>query len=216
MTTETTPIQPTTREGTSMTMPTPSIAIPRAPRRPGRRTFIGLAVGAALAVAAGVGLWEANRGGDSTTAGEQAPSAAMVAPAARVAPVDTILTVNIVGTEEAKLRLEQGLDEGSAIRDLQGERPLENHVVLVAATDEEANRIVQAYSDHQDGLGQPVKFNDFRTRAAAPAAPPVSDQEMYQRWLQTGARPPQPAGAALRQAADDTTTCGTRAAETAC
>ena len=54
--------------------------------------------------------------------------------------------------------------------------------------------------------------------AVAPGsvAPPVSDQEMYQRWLQTGARPPQPAGAALRQAADDTTTCGTRAAESAC
>ena len=157
-----------------MTMPTPSIAIPRAPRRPGRRTVIGLAAGAALAVAAGVGLWEANRGGDATMAGEQAPSAVVAAPAARVRPADAIITVSIVDSQEEKLRLERGLDEGTALHAQLGERPLANQVVLVAATTEEAVRLMELYSGYQNVLGQPVTFNDFRARAAAPAAAPVA------------------------------------------
>ena len=136
-----------------------------------RRIIAAIAGGAlVLSAAAGIGTWQLASRGTSTTAVEQAPSAAPAAPATRVGPADNFLTVNIVGSEEEKLRLEVGLDQVNAINAMRGDLPLENHVVLVAATSEEAARIVRAYSGHQDGPTLPVKFNDFRARAAAPAA----------------------------------------------
>ena len=132
-----------------------------------RKWFILAAGGAALAVAlaAGIGAWQHADHRTSTAAVEQVPSAVSAAPAARVAPVDTILTVltvSIVGTEEEKVQLEQGLAETNAANAAQGEQPVENQVVLVAATDEEAVRLMELYSGYQNVLGQPVKFNDFR------------------------------------------------------
>ena len=162
---------------------TPAIAIPL-PRRPSgqRGRLIGLAgvlaVVAAIAVAGGLWLRADNR--TTTAAVEQAPPAVAAAPATRVASADAFLTVNIVDSEDQKLRLEQGLDQVNATNAARGEQPVVNQVVLVAATDEEANRIMQRYSGHQDDLTLPVKFNDFRAQTAAPAAttPAAADTTM--------------------------------------
>ena len=141
-----------------------------------RRTLAAIAGGSfVVALVAGIGAWQRAETGTSTAAVEQAPPAAAAAAAARVRPADNILTVSIVDSQEEKFRLERALDEANTIRALQGDLLLENQVVVVAASSEEADRIVQAYSGHQDGLGQPVKFNDFRTRSAAPAAAPAPE-----------------------------------------
>ena len=128
-----------------------------------RKPFILAVGGAALAVAlvGGIGAWQRADHRTSTSAVEQvppvvvaAPPAVVAAPAARVGAADDFLTVTIVDSEEQKLRLEQGL--------------VVNQVVLVAATDEEANRIMQAYGGYQGyegSLAQAVKFNDLRTPA---------------------------------------------------
>ena len=153
-----------------MTLEPRAIAI-GLPRRPsGRhRRMIGLAsvlaVVAAVTVAGGLWLRADNR--TSTTAVEHAPPAGVAAPAARVAPVDDILTVNIVDAQEEKVRLEQGLDEANVSRVLAGERPLANEFVLVAATDAEAHRIVQAVTGNVDVVK--FDFNDLRAPTAAPA-----------------------------------------------
>ena len=170
-----------------MTMQTPSIAIPRAPRTPGRRTIIGLAVGAALAVAAGVGLWTTNRGGDATTVSQP------------TAPVERSVTMNhtdagptyyVVASQAQADTVQTGINEANAIRAQLGAAPLAAEVLGFASAEDEAfflSALQEADTDH-GGLGLPgVTVVDLRTQptASTPALDQAafSDQEMYARWL---------------------------------
>jgi hypothetical protein len=189
-----------------MAMQTPSIAAP-APRRPGRRLGLGLAVGAVVAVALGIGLWRADRHG-STTDPAAPPPAAVERPAGGGA-AETVATVYIVGSAAEADKLQHAIAEGDAIRATMGEAALDSSVLVVASEQDEAVLQMLAEQDAiRAQLGLPQhRFVDLRAPAAGvPSQEPAaySDAEMYQRWLQAQGAPAPAAGLRPGGAATET------------
>src|SRR5215208_4102947 len=112
-----------------MTTQTPSIAVPAPGRGPGRR--LGLAIGAVIAVAAGVGLWQANRGG-GTTDTESPPTTAVARPSVAQS-TEPVQTVYVVGSQAQADAMRAALAEADAIRASLGEAPLLDQVPVVSA-----------------------------------------------------------------------------------
>ena len=169
-----------------MTMQTPAIAIPRAPRTPGRRLVIGLAAGAALALAAGVGLWDANRGRDATTVSQPT---APVERSVTTSHSDAGPTYFLVASQAQADTVQAGITDVNAIRAELGEPLLDDQVLVVSAAD--AGAAFWVASQEADSMRQLLglvgaTIVDLRQpTASTPALDPAaySDQAMYSRWL---------------------------------
>jgi hypothetical protein len=173
-----------------MTMQNSSIVVPAPRRGPGRRFGLGLALGAVVAVAAGVGLWQAGR--DSGTTEPATPPTTAVE--RTVTPRSTIAgtTVYVVGSAEQAEAMQRAIAEADAIRATLGEPALNESVLVVASAEDEG---VLAMLAEQDGVRNqlglpPIQIVDLRVPAVSLPrvdAASYSDAEMYQRWLQAQA-----------------------------
>jgi hypothetical protein len=170
-----------------MTMQTSSIVVPAPRRGPGRRLGLGLALGAVVAVAAGVGLWQSGR--DSGTTEPAAPPTTAVE--RTVTPRSTVTgpTVYVVGSAEQAEAMQRAITEADNIRASLGETYLNESVLLVASAEDEAVLTMLAEQDAvRDQMGlPPIRIVDLRVPAASLPrvdAASYSDAEMYQRWLQ--------------------------------
>ena len=171
-----------------MTTQTPAIAIPAPRHGPGRRLGFGLAIGAVVAVTAGVGLWQAERGGTTDPA---SPPTAAVERTAEARPAETATTVYVVGSAAQAEAVQRGIADADAIRAQVGEASLATQVTVVADGEADAFFRMMAEQDAiRAELGLPgLTVVDLRPQPAAaegvgsidPAA--SSDQELYQRWL---------------------------------
>jgi hypothetical protein len=175
-----------------MTTQTPSIAVPAPGRGPGRRLGLGLAVGAVIAVAAGVGLWQANRGG-GTTDTESPPTTAVARPSVAQS-TEPVQTVYVVGSQAQADAMRAALAEADAIRASLGEAPLLDQVTVVSDAGADTFFRMMAEQDAlRAQLGLPsLTVVDLRAPAASLPpldAAPVSDAEMYQRWQQAQGAP---------------------------
>ena len=169
-----------------MTIQTATIAT--APEQ--RRTrFLTAAAGAILALtaAAGIGAWQASRGGGSETA---TPPVVAVEQPIVARPVERAPTVYLVGTAAQAAAVQRGISEAAAIQAQLGESGTEDEVLLVASAEGEA---ALRLLTEQDAIRAelrlpPLHIVDLRTQSTAstPALDPAvfSDQEMYGRWLQ--------------------------------
>jgi hypothetical protein len=220
-----------------MTMQTSSIVVPAPRRGPGRRFGLGLALGAVVAVAAGVGLWQAGRDGATDPA---SPPPTAVERTVTPRSAESAPTVYVVGSAAQAEAMERAIAEADAIRATLGEPALNDSVLVVASETEETALQVLAEQDAiRAELGLPP-FQIVDLRAPAASLPRVdavsySDAEMYQRWLQAqgaaaeGAAPmgglaelirdggtPASAGVQVATVRSETGGCGTVAHAAAC
>ena len=148
-----------------MTLQTPSIVIP-SPRRGPNRLLIGLAA-AALAVAVGAGIWQAQRN-DSAGETATAPAAGVERPAgARAA--ESAPTIYLVGSQAEAAKVQAFINEADAVRAHLGEPPLVEQVAVVAPENADAFlRIMGEQDAVRAGLGLPsVRVVDLRPAPAA-------------------------------------------------
>jgi len=153
-----------------MTIKTPSIAVPAPGRGRGRRLGLGLAAGAILAVAAGVVLWQLQRGGDTTETASHPRAAverAAVARSTQPAP-----TVYVVGTEAQATAVRAAVAEADVIRAQLGAAPRADQVTVVANSGADTFFRTMAEQDAiRAQLGLPsVAVVDLRMQPAAAAS----------------------------------------------
>ena len=164
-----------------MTLQTTSIAVPSPRRGPGR-LLIGLAA-AAVAVAAGVGLWQAERGGDATETAVAPVTTG--APSAGVRSADTTPTLYIVGSQAEAATAQAFINEADAVRAHLGETSLVEQVVVVSGAERDA--FLQSMRE-QDGiraaLGLPsIRVVELGAPSTAPAGTTAGTQSGEQGGL---------------------------------
>ena len=164
-----------------MTLQTTSIAVPSPRRGPGR-LLIGLAA-AAVAVAAGVGLWQAERGGDATETA--VASVTSGAPPAAARSADTTPTLYIVGSQAEAVTAQAFINEADAVRAHLGETSLVEQVVVVSGAERDA--FLQSMRE-QDGiraaLGLPsIRVVELGAQSMAPAGVTAGTQSNTQGGL---------------------------------
>ena len=155
-----------------MTVQTPTIAVPAARRGPGRRRGLGLAVGALVAVAAGIGLRQVGRDGGATD--PASPPATAVERTVAPRPAEAETTVYVVGSPEQAEATRAGLAEADAVRAQLAQSPLAYQVVVVA--DGEADAFFRMMGE-QDAvraqLGLPSLVVDDLRAAGGATVPSV-------------------------------------------
>jgi len=191
-----------------MTTQTTSIAAPAPRRGPGRALRIGLALGAVVAIGAGVGLWRAERGGD--TADPATPPTTAVARPSTAASAEPVRTIYVVGSEEQAVAMQAALAEADAIGVQSGAAPRIDQVMVVPDAEADAFFRMMAEQDAlRAQLGLPgATVVDLRHQPSAAAPTPADTAGGLAELIRDGGVPAS-LGVPTAAARSEAENCGT-------